>query len=111
VISYELYCQIRFLYQERGLNFAQIARELHLDEETVAKWARAKSYTIARSNMQRKSKLDPYKILIQRGPWLIRFLKPGKTLLFSLRVTFFELLLVWNRWSLRLCACAKGVPY
>jgi transposase len=70
VISYELYCQIRFLYQERGLNFAQIARELHLDEETVAKWARAKSYTIARSNMQRKSKLDPYKILIQR--WLER---------------------------------------
>ena len=36
MISYELYCQIRLLYQERGLNFAQIARELHLDEETVA---------------------------------------------------------------------------
>ncbi|MBV8415955.1 MAG: IS21 family transposase [Verrucomicrobia bacterium] len=70
MISYELYCQIRFLYRERGLNFAQIARELHLDEETVAKWARAKSYTTARNNRPRKSKLEPYKELIQR--WLER---------------------------------------
>ena len=37
MISYELYSQIRLLHQERGLNFAQIARELNLDEETVAK--------------------------------------------------------------------------
>jgi len=70
VISYELYCQIRLLYRERGLSFAQIARELHLDEETIAKWARAKSYTIARTNTPRKSKLDPYRELIQR--WLER---------------------------------------
>jgi transposase len=71
VISYELYCQIRLLHRERGLNFAQIARELHLDEETVAKWARAKSYAgSARTNTQRKSKLDPYKLIIQR--WLER---------------------------------------
>ena len=70
MISYELYCQIRFFYRERGLNFAQIARELHLDEETVAKWARAKSYTLTRNNTPRKSKLDPYKELIQR--WLER---------------------------------------
>jgi transposase len=70
VICYELYCQIRLLHQERGLNFAQIARELNLDEETVAKWARAKSYTQRSSNTQRKSKLDPYKVLIQR--WLER---------------------------------------
>ena len=70
MISYELYCQIRLLYRERGLSFAQIARELHLDEETIAKWARAKSYTIARTNTPRKSKLDPYRELIQR--WLER---------------------------------------
>ena len=71
MISYELYCQIRLLHRERGLNFAQIARELHLDEETVAKWARAKSYSgSARTNTQRKSKLDPYKLIIQR--WLER---------------------------------------
>ena len=70
MISYELYCQIRLLHRERGLNFAQIARELHLNEETVAKWARAKSYSIACTNTQRKSKLDPYKLIIQR--WLER---------------------------------------
>ena len=70
MISYELYSQIRLLHQERGLNFAQIASELNLDEETVAKWARAKSYAIARANISRKSKLDPYKVLIQR--WLER---------------------------------------
>ena len=69
MISYELYCQIRLLHQERGLNFAQIARELHLDEETVAKWARAKNYT-QRGKTPRKSKLDPYKVIIQR--WLER---------------------------------------
>lgn len=69
MISYELYCQIRLLHQERGLNFAQIARELNLDEETVAKWARAKNYTQP-ANTLRKSKLDPYKVIIQR--WLER---------------------------------------
>ena len=70
MISYELYCQIRLLHQERGLNFAQIARELNLDEETVAKWARAKNYTQAGKTLARKSKLEPYKIIIQR--WLER---------------------------------------
>ena len=34
----------------------------------------------------------------------------GRRSVLDLRA-FFELLLVWNRWSLRLCACAKGVPY
>src|SRR6266436_8284709 len=71
MISYELYCQIRFLHHERGLNFAQIARELNLDEETVAKWARAKNYTKGGGKtLVRKSKLEPYKIIIQR--WLER---------------------------------------
>ena len=40
MIAYELYCQIRLLHRERGLNFAQIARELNLDEETVANYIR-----------------------------------------------------------------------
>jgi hypothetical protein len=44
VISYQLYCQIQLYYKERGLSFAQIGRELNLDEETVAKWARQKTY-------------------------------------------------------------------
>ena len=70
MISYELYCQIQLYHKERGLSFAQIGRELNLDEETVAKWARAKNYTQRSSNTQRKSKLDPYKVIIQR--WLER---------------------------------------
>jgi transposase len=69
VIPYERYCQIRLLHQERGLNFAQIARELQLDEETVAKWARRSTYAPGRPT-RRPSKLDPYKTLLQR--WLER---------------------------------------
>jgi transposase len=69
VISYELYCKIRLYHQERGLSFAQISRELDIDQETVAKWARRKSYS-ARCQARPKSKLDPYKPTIQR--WLER---------------------------------------
>jgi hypothetical protein len=49
----------------QAADIAQIARELHLDLETVAKWVRA-NYTIARTNASRKSKLDPYKVIIRR---------------------------------------------
>src|SRR5271166_6201674 len=53
------------------LEFCPIARELNLDEETVAKWARAKNYTKGGGKtLVRKSKLEPYKIIIQR--WLER---------------------------------------
>src|ERR1700679_904083 len=65
MISYELYCKIRLLHGERGLSFAQIARELQLDPETVAKWALTKSYR-PRLRAPRQSKLDPYKATIQR---------------------------------------------
>jgi transposase len=67
VISYELYCQIQLYRKERALSFAQIGRELNLDEETVARWARLKTYS-QRLNARPKSKLDPYKPIIQR--WL-----------------------------------------
>ena len=67
MISYELYCQIQLYYKERGLSFAQIGRELNLDEETVAEWARQKTYC-QHLRSRRKSKLDPYKPIIQR--WL-----------------------------------------
>ena len=67
MISYELYCQIQLYRKERGLSFAQIGRELNLDEETVARWARLKTYS-QRLNARPKSKLDPYKPIIQR--WL-----------------------------------------
>ena len=69
MIPYELYCQIRLLHQQRGLTFAQIARELHLDAETVAKWAGRPTYG-ARRPARRASKLDPYKALLQG--WLER---------------------------------------
>ena len=65
MISYELYCKIRLYHGERGLSFGQIANELHLDAETVAKWARAKSYQ-RRPSIVRKSKLDAHKATIQR---------------------------------------------
>src|SRR6202035_2161110 len=67
VISYQLYYQIQLYRKERGLSFAQIGRELNLDEETVARWARLKTY-YQRLNARPKSKLDPYKPIIQR--WL-----------------------------------------
>lgn len=69
MISYELYSKIRQLYCERGLTFAQIARELHIRAETAAKWALATSYTPrAAARGPRPSKLDPHKHLIVR--WL-----------------------------------------
>lgn len=68
MISYELYSKIRQYYCERGLSLAQIARELHIRPETVARWARAKSYTPRVLQRPRQSKLDPHKPLILR--WL-----------------------------------------
>ena len=67
MISYELYCQIQLYHNERGLSFAQIGRELDIDEETVAKWARRKTYS-TRLDSRQKSKLDPYKPIVRR--WL-----------------------------------------
>ena len=68
MISYDLYSKIRQYHCERGLSFSQIARELHLRAETVAKWARLKSYPQRRLQRPRPSKLDPHKPLILR--WL-----------------------------------------
>jgi hypothetical protein len=60
VISHGFYCQFRLLDRECGLNFAQVARGLNLDEKAMAKWARARNYTRP-ANRLRKSKLDTYK--------------------------------------------------
>ncbi len=46
MINYEVYTKIRLYYQEQGLSFMQIARELAIDPETVAKYARAESYRL-----------------------------------------------------------------
>ena len=64
MISYERYCQIR-QGREQGLSCAQLAGELQLDPETVAKWARAQTYA-PRARTQRRSRLDPHKATIRR---------------------------------------------
>ncbi len=69
MIDYETYCKIRLYHRERGLSFGQIARDLGLDHETVAKYARASSYP-RRSRVKRASKLDAFKPAINR--WLER---------------------------------------
>jgi transposase len=70
VIDYETFCKIRLCYREGGLNLTQIARELGVHPQTVAKYAALDSYHPPRPP-RRKSKLDPFKPTIQR--WLERY--------------------------------------
>ena len=44
MIDYEQYCQIKDYHDNRRLTVAQIARELHLDERTVARWLAAEKF-------------------------------------------------------------------
>jgi transposase len=67
MIDYELYCKIKDYHDHRRLTVAQIARELHLDERTVARWVAAEKFRPRRPT-PRPSKLDPYKKQIVR--WL-----------------------------------------
>jgi len=65
MIDYETYCKIRQHHTEGGLSFSQIADELGIDPETVAKYARAEKYS-ARARVKRASKLDAFKPMIAR---------------------------------------------
>jgi transposase len=67
MIDYALYCQIQDYQQNRRLSVPQIARELGLDERTVAKWLAVKRFR-PRQGAPRASKLDPFKPQIVR--WL-----------------------------------------
>jgi transposase len=67
MIDYEQYCQIKDYHDHRHLTVPQIARELHLDERTVARWLAAGKFQPRRA-APRTSKLDPYKAQIIR--WL-----------------------------------------
>ena len=67
MIDYELYCQIRDYHERHHLTVPQIARELHLDERTVARWLAAGKFQ-PRKTAPRPSKLDSYKPQIVR--WL-----------------------------------------
>ena len=67
MIDYELYCKIQDCHQNQHLTVAQIARELHLDERTVARWVATDRFC-PRKTSPRPSKLDPFKGQIVR--WL-----------------------------------------
>jgi transposase len=70
VIDYETFCKIRLSHRERGLTLAQIAHELGIHPQTVAKYLALGSYH-PRRPPRRTSKLDPFKPTIQR--WLERY--------------------------------------
>jgi len=65
MIDYTTWHQIRALAEDGGLNAAQIATELSLDPKTVRKWIDCERFT-PRKPAVRRSKLDPYKPMIQR---------------------------------------------
>ncbi len=67
MIDYETYCKIRLYHKERKLNPSQIGRELGIDSETVAKYAKAETFP-RRVSAKRSSKLDGFKAAINR--WL-----------------------------------------
>ncbi|MCJ7830923.1 MAG: IS21 family transposase [Dehalococcoidia bacterium] len=67
MIDYELYCRIKDRHEKDRLTIAQIARELHLNARTVARWLAADKFR-PRQLAPRYSKLDPFKGQIVR--WL-----------------------------------------
>jgi transposase len=69
MIDYETYCRIRLFHRERGLSFNQIAAELGIRPQTVAKYANLATFP-RRRGIKRPSKLDPFKPAITR--WLER---------------------------------------
>lgn len=69
MIPYEVYCRVRQLHREGVLSYTQIAQELSLHPDTVAKYAALESFPRRRC-AKRTSKLDPYKATVMR--WLER---------------------------------------
>ncbi len=67
MIDYETFCKLREYHTQHGLNRAQIAQALGLDERTVAKWLKEPRYRPRRSS-PRPSKLDSFKPQIRQ--WL-----------------------------------------
>ena len=60
MIDFDLFARIKNYHEQKGLNAAQIARELELDPRTVSNWLKEKHFR-QRSPVFRKSKLDPFK--------------------------------------------------
>ena len=67
MIDYEQYCKIQDCHRNQYLTVAQIARELHLHPQTVAKWLTVDKFR-PRKSSPRPSKLDAFKGQIVR--WL-----------------------------------------
>src|SRR6266851_3927712 len=72
MIDYQTFCQLRQLYDEKGLKISQIAAELQLDLKTVEKWVDQPTYH-PRQGTRRASKLDSFKgqiaALLERHPY------------------------------------------
>ena len=72
MIDYQQYCQIQDYHRNQHLTVAQIARQLHLHPDTVAKWV-ARDKFCARKAPPRPSQLDPFKgqivSLLQTHPY------------------------------------------
>jgi len=60
MISYETFCKIRQLCDQKHFSAAQIAAELELDLKTAEKWVQRRTYQ-PRRPVKRTSKLDPFK--------------------------------------------------
>ena len=60
MIDYVLYCKIHDAHHKRGLTAIQIARELHIDRRTVARWL-AETKFRPRQSASRPGKLDAFK--------------------------------------------------
>jgi transposase len=65
MIDYETFARVKHLNEQKGLNPAQIARELALDPRTVAKWLEEKQFR-QRAKTLRPSILDPFKDTVIR---------------------------------------------
>src|SRR6266487_6417310 len=72
MIDYQTFCQLRQLYDEKGLKISQIAAVLQLDIKTVEKWVDQPTYH-PRQGTKRASKLDSFKgqiaALLERHPY------------------------------------------
>ena len=72
MISYETFCQIRLLSDQKKLKVSQIAEELKLAPQTVAKWVNQPRYQ-PRLTPKRSSKLDSLKgqivAMLERHPY------------------------------------------
>ncbi len=72
MVSYEDFMKIKHLYEHRGLNIAQIAKEIDMDDRTVAKWLKEDHYR-QRVHGKHISKLDRFKdsitCLLERHPY------------------------------------------